>query len=456
MLYLNVSGRQDYDSRLRVPGQEYSGSDISFFYPSISSSFVFTEVIPKNDVLTFGKFRASWAQVGSPPPAAYSTSTTYTVGNPNGGWGNGISFPVDGITSFEQRALAGNGSIEPEITTTVEFGLDLRFWRDRLTLDAAYFKNDIDGAILNASLPASTGFTSKWVNAGVMTGEGWEITLGAKPIVTENFTWNTQLNWSKSETIVKSLAPGIERLFLAGFGTAGTYLVEGLPYGAIVGGAYLREEAGTATDTSLSIPGGAVVIDPNTGYQAVDNTQRVIGDPNPDFILGWNNTFTYKNLTLSFLLDWKEGGDVWNGTAWALSFFGRSQLTADTREETPIVLDGVLPNGSANNIPIVRDQRYWQSAVGGFGSVGEQFVDDGGWVRLRELSLSYQLPKEIFKNILIESAYFTFTGRNLWIDTDYNGVDPETSLTGSGNGQGFDYFNNPGTKSYMFKVGFNF
>ncbi len=456
MAYLNFSARQDYDSRLRIPGEEFNGSDISFFYPSISGSFIFTEVLPKNDVLTFGKVRASWAQVGSPPPFAYLTSTTYEIGVVGGGWGNGITFPIDGVTSFELDNLAGNPGLKPEITTTKEYGIDLRFWGNRLTVDAAYFQNDVDGAILNASLPSSTGFTSKWVNAGVMTGDGWEVTIGAKPIVSEDFNWSTQLNWSKSKTIVKSLAPGIERLFLAGFGTAGTYLVEGLPYGAIVGGAYLREEAGTATDTSLSIPGGAIVIDPTTGYQDVDNKQRVIGDPNPDFILGWNNTFTYKNFSLSFLLDWKEGGDVWNGTAWALSFFGRSQLTADTREETPIILDGVLPNGTANNIPIVRDRNYWTSAVGGFGSVGEQFVDDGGWVRLRELSISYSFSKELFKNMPFQSAYVTFTGRNLWIDTDYNGVDPETSLTGNGNGQGFDYFNNPGTKSYMFKVGFNF
>lgn len=456
MAYLNFSARQDYDSRLRIPGEEFNGSDISFFYPSISGSFIFTEVLPKNDVLTFGKLRASWAQVGSPPPFAYLTSTTYEIGVVGGGWGNGITFPIDGVTSFELDNLAGNPGLKPEITTTKEYGIDLRFWGNRLTVDAAYFQNDVDGAILNASLPSSTGFTSKWVNAGVMTGDGWEVTIGAKPIVSEDFNWSTQLNWSKSKTIVKSLAPGIERLFLAGFGTAGTYLVEGLPYGAIVGGAYLREEAGTATDTSLSIPGGAIVIDPTTGYQDVDNKQRVIGDPNPDFILGWNNTFTYKNFSLSFLLDWKEGGDVWNGTAWALSFFGRSQLTADTREETPIILDGVLPNGTANNIPIVRDRNYWTSAVGGFGSVGEQFVDDGGWVRLRELSISYSFSKELFKNMPFQSAYVTFTGRNLWIDTDYNGVDPETSLTGNGNGQGFDYFNNPGTKSYMFKVGFNF
>jgi len=456
MLYVNFSARQDYDSRLRDPAKEFKASDLSFFYPSISGSFVFTEVLPKNKILSFGKVRASWAQVGAGPPIAFSTSTAYEIAGIAGGWGNGITFPINGITSFEQDDLLGNPSLQPEITTTNEYGIDLRFFGNRLTFDAAYFKNDVDGAILNASLPSSSGFTSKWVNAGVMTGEGWELTLGAKPIATENFSWDTQVNWSASETIVETLAPGIERLFLAGFATAGSYLVEDLPYGAIVGGAYLREEAGTASDTSLSIPGGAVVIDPTTGYQAVDNTQRVIGDPNPDFILGWNNSFTYKNLTLNFLIDWKEGGDVWNGTAWALSFFGRSQLTADTREETPIVLDGVFPDGTPNNIGIVRDRSYWTSAVGGFGSVGEQFVEDGGWVRLRELSLSYKFGKDLFKNILIESAYITFTGRNLWIDTAFDGVDPETSLTGNGNGHGFDYFNNPGTKSYQFKVGFNF
>ena len=160
------------------------------------------------------------------------------------------------------------------------------------------------------------------------------------------------------------------------------------------------------------------------------------------------------------MFDWKQGGDVWNGTAWALSFFGRSELTAQTREETPIILDGVLPDGNGgfipNNIPIVRDRSYWTSAVGGFGSIGEQFVDDGGWKRLRELSLTYRFNADWFKNTPIKGGYATFTGRNLWLDADYNGVDPETSLTGNGNGQGFDYFNMPGTRSYMLKIGFNF
>ncbi len=458
MLYLNLSARQDYDSRLRNPAEEnFNVGDISFFYPSVSGSLIFTELLPKNDVLTFGKIRASWAQVGAPPPTPYSTSTAYEIGNVGGGWGNGVSFPINSITSFELDNLAGEPGLKSELVTTKEYGIDLRFFGNRLTLDVAYFESDTEDAIVNASLAPSSGFTSKWVNAGLMSSDGWEVTLGFKPIVSENFNWSSTLNWSTNEAIVERLAPGIERIFLAGFNAAGSYLVEGLPYGAIVGGAYLREEAGTASDTSLSIPGGAIVINPDTGYQDIDNTQRVIGNPNPDWILGWNNTISYKNFTLGFLLDWKEGGDMWNGTAWALSFFGRSQLTADTREETPAIIEGVLPDGSPNNIPVVRDRSYWTSNVGGFGSVGEQFVDDGSWIRLRELSFSYNFSPDLFKNIpLIRSANITFTGRNLWLDAPYNGVDPETSLTGNGNGQGFDYFNNPGTRSYMFKVGFNF
>jgi hypothetical protein len=282
--------------------------------------------------------------------------------------------------------------------------------------------------------------------------------LNATPIQTRDFSWNTQLNFTKSKSVVDKLAPGIERLFLAGFNSAGSYLVEGNEYGAIFGGAYLRAEAGTATDTDLNIPGGAVVIndDPNSneyGYQAVDPSQRAIGNPNPDFILGWNNTLNYKRFSLNFLLDWREGGDLWNGTAWALSFFGRSQLTADTREEAPTPIEGVLQSdGSVNTIPVVRDQSYWTSSLGGFGAVGEQFVQDGGWIRLRELGLSYRFPA--FK--MVKGGSFGISGRNLWYKSDYDGIDPETSLTGAGNGQGFDYFNMPGTRTVIFKLSLNF
>lgn len=460
-LFLTLSARQDYDSRLGVPGN-FLPSNVGFFYPSISSSFVFTELMPESDFLSFGKFRVSWAQVGAPPPFAYLTSTNYEISSVGDGWGDNNQWPILGQTSFDLDNTLGNPDLTPELTTTTEFGLDLRFLQGKVGLDVAYYTQKSEDAILNASLPVSAGFTSVWMNAGVMESQGVEITINATPVSTASgFSWDTQLNWSWSESIVKELAPGIERLFLAGFNSAGTYLVAGNQYGAIFGGAYLREDAGTDADRSLNIPGGSIVVidDPTSssyGYEAVDPTQRAIGNPNPDFILGWRNSFTYKRFTAGFLIDWREGGDMWNGTAWALSFFGRSELTAQTRVEAPAPIVGVKSDGTPNDIPIVRDHNYWTSAVGGFGSVGEQFVQDGGWIRLREVNLSYRLPASLFGQDFFKGGSVGFIGRNLWFDTPYDGIDPETSLTGTGNGQGFDYFNMPSTRSVIFKVSLNF
>ena len=459
-VFVTVTARQDYDSRLVTPGPFDAGA-AGFFYPSVSTSIIFTEVIPVNDILTFGKLRASWAQVGAPPPFAYLTSTPYETVNVGDGWGTALTWPIQGVTSFELDNQLGNPGLTPELSTTIEIGADLRFLDGKIGLDFTYFDRKTEDAILNASLGRSSGYSSVWQNAGKMTTTGIEITVNANPVSSNNFNWNTQLNWSKNESIVEELAPGIERLFLAGFNAAGTYLVQGNVYGAIFGGAYLREQAGTDNDTNLNIPGGALVIndDPASneyGYQRADGTQRAIGNPNPDFILGWNNNFSYKNVSLGFLLDWRKGGDLWNGTSWALSFFGRSQLTADTREEAPIILDGVKSDGTPNDIPIVRDQNYWNSSLGGFGAVGEQFVQDGGWIRLREISVDYTLPSSLFANNFVRSVSVGFIGRNLWYDWEYDGVDPETSLTGTGNGQGFDYFNQPNTKTVLFKLNVNF
>ncbi len=457
MLYLTLSARQDYDSRLGDP-TNFVLENTGFFYPSASLAFVFSELMNTNSgAFSFGKLRLSFAQVGAPPPNAYSTSSVFVSPSIGDGWGDNIQFPINGGSGFDQSSLLGNSELTPELSTTIEAGVDLRFFRGRLGLDATVYRVKTTDAILNASLTPSTGYTNAWLNSGEMTSRGIEITLNATPVQTQDFSWNSQLNFTKSESIVDKLAPGIERLFLAGFNTAGTYLVEGNQYGAIFGGAYLRAEAGTDLDTDLNIPGGAVVIndDPNSseyGYQAVDPKQRAIGNPNPDFIIGFNNTLTYKRFSLNFLLDWREGGDLWNGTAWALSFFGRSQLTADTREEAPAPIAGVLSDGSPNNIPVVRDQSYWTSSLGGFGAVGEQFVQDGGWVRLRELGFNYRLPEYKW----LKGGTIGFSGRNLWFTSDYDGIDPETSLTGTGNGQGFDYFNMPSTRSYIFNFSFNF
>lgn len=456
-VYLTLSARQDYDSRLGDP-TDFELSKTGFFYPSASLALVFSEFLNTNKgPLSFGKLRLSWAQVGAGPPNPYSTQSVFVSPSIGDGWGDNVAFPISGNSAFDQSSLLGNSELTPELSTTTEIGLDLRFFKDRLGLDVTGYRTKSKDAILNASLAPSTGFTNVWLNAGEMTSRGIEITLDATPVQSPKFSWNTQVNFTKSVSIVDKLAPGIERLFLAGFSAAGTYLVEGNQYGAIFGGAYLRDEAGTELDTDLNIPGGAVVIndDPDSeeyGYQAVDSKQRAIGNPNPDFIIGWNNTLSFGPISANFLLDWRQGGDLWNGTAWALSFFGRSQLTADTRNETPTAIEGVLlSDGSPNNIPVVRDQSYWTSSLGGFGAVGEQFVQDGGWVRLREVGLSYQIPSKSW----FKGGNVGISGRNLWFTTKYDGIDPETSLTGTGNGQGFDYFNMPSTRSVFVKLSLN-
>ncbi|NJC27446.1 SusC/RagA family TonB-linked outer membrane protein [Neolewinella antarctica] len=455
-LYVTLSGRQDYDSRLAAPGRPLS--ELGFFYPSVALSFAFSELLDvSNSILSFGKLRASYAQVGSPPPGAYQTTTPYETNAIGDGWADDINFPIAGNTGFNLENDLGNSALTPEISNTLELGADFRFWNGRLSLDATWYQVETSDAILPASVAPSTGYTNIFLNAGSMTSDGIELTIGAIPIQTTDFEYSTQINFTRSKSIVNELAPGLERLFLDGFASAGSYIVAGNQYGAIFGGAYQREGTGGDNDNGLNIPEGQIVINDDIdsdeyGYEAIDITQRAIGNPNPDFIIGWNNTVTYKRFSLNWLLDWREGGDMWNGTAWALSFFGASQETADSRVQPAAPLEGVLSDGTPSDIAVVRDQSYWTSAVGGFGSVGEQFVQDGGWVRLREAGLTYRLPATGF----LKGGSFGVSARNLFLITDYEGVDPETSLSGTGNGQGFDYFNMPATRSVIFKLNVSF
>ena len=459
-IYLTLAARQDYDSRLGVPNTDFKASDYSFVYPAASVSFLLSELLPQSETLSFAKIRASWAQVGGPPPFAYLTTSGYELTTVGDGWGDSISWPIQGITGFEIDNILGNNELTSELTEEIEFGVDLRFFNNKIGLDFAYYERKMSDAILNATLPSSTGYTNVWLNSGRMTGRGIEASLNLNIAQSQNFSYTSQINFTSSENIVEELAPGLDKLFLAGFSGAGSYLIAGNQYGYVLGGTYLRTGSGGPNDDGLNVPEGDIVINSDStsneyGFEAVDPVQRGIGNPNPDFILGWNNQFKIGPVSANFLLDWRQGGDLLNGVAWALSFFGRSQLTADTRNEAPSPIPGVKADGSPNDIPVVRDQYYYQSSVGGFGSVWEQFVQDGGWIRLREVSLGYDIPMDKLGIDFIDSGNLSIVGRNLWYSTDYNGVDPETSLTGVGNGQGVDYFNMPSTRSVLAKLKLN-
>ncbi|MDG1296862.1 MAG: SusC/RagA family TonB-linked outer membrane protein [Saprospiraceae bacterium] len=457
-LFLAATARQDYVSSLVNPDVEFDASSIGFIYPSVNLGFVFSELMPKSDFLTFGKLRASYAEVGGGAPSAYGTSTVFTQAAPGDGWVDGITFPFAGTTSFTKDNTLGNPNLVPERSITTEVGLDLRFFGNRLGLDATYYNRKSIDMILPVALPGSTGYTSALLNAGELSSKGYEIILTTTPIERDNFSWDLLVNFDKNVTLVERLAEGIESQYLGGFIS---YNIAGQPFGVIYGGAYQRDNTGDANDDGLTLPDGNIVINddpssPEYGYQVPDASLRVVGNPNPDFTVGFNNTLTYKDLKLSFLIDWKQGGEMWNGTQWALTYFGMSQVSAENRGDV-VVFDGVLSDGSPNNIPATLDQSYYTSSVSGFGSVDEGFVQSTSWVRLREISLSYDLNPKMFSGNFIEGGSVFVTGRNLWFWTPYEGVDPETSLTGSSNnGQGVDYFNMPGTRSVIAGVNLKF
>ncbi|MEL6133662.1 MAG: hypothetical protein AAFR59_09895, partial [Bacteroidota bacterium] len=434
------------------------------------------------------KFLVSYATVGNGPPNAYSTSTVFGPAAPGDGWTSGLVFPFGGISGYTLSNTLGNTTLTPAFTNGLEVGLDLRFFDNRVGVDFTYYSRQSLDEILAVSLPRSTGYSGAVLNSGQLTTNGFDIVLNLAPIRTKNLTWDLNLNFTRYRTVVDKLADGVETLFLGGFTGTGIYNLAGQPYGQIYGGAFMR--ANTADGKSFDIeadynPDGAIIIDDDPtsatfGFPLADPLPRNLGNTNPDWLLGINSNLTYKGLTFSFVFDIKQGGQMWNGTQGALTFFGMSQLTEDRDAfGAPLTEDAFIfgrddtkfgdkfayddqgaikeSDGSANDIRVGLTEDWYLGNGGGFGDIDEGFVQDASFYRLRVASLSYALPSSILSKTPFSKLDVNVTGRNLLLFTPYEGVDPETSLLGSGsNGQGFDYFNMPGSRSYAVGINLSF
>jgi TonB-linked SusC/RagA family outer membrane protein len=437
-LFLELSGRNDWASTF---GEDKRKS--GFFYPSASLAWAFTEGLNLNDnVLSFGKIRASVAQAGR-EPAPYRTATYFNSPFITDGFTDGFGFPYGGQNGFGYSATLGNKSLEPEINTTYEIGTNLIFFKDRIDLDVNWYLNKNTNLLVFRPIAASTGYEQIYANFGEMENRGWEIELGLKPIVTKNFQWEIESNFTRNENEVTKLAPGVDEIDIeAAFASIGAYAIVGQPFGAFYG---------TQWDRNAE---GQLLIKAN-GLPQVAATRGNLGNPYPDWTMGIRNIFSFYGFTINGLLDIREGGDLWNGTYARLNRFGTTQESADGRNQTYVIPGVKIADGTPNNIPISANS-YFSNYVGDSGSAAtEQAIQDGSWVRLRELTLGYDIP--LPKNKYIYRANVYFTGRNLWLSTDYKGVDPETSLTGAGsNVGGFDYFNMPSTKSFIFGINLGF
>ncbi|MBS1659056.1 MAG: SusC/RagA family TonB-linked outer membrane protein [Bacteroidetes bacterium] len=452
-LYLTVTARNEWSSTLPQDNN-------SFFYPSVAASWVFTEPLglSNSKAFPYGKLRASWAQVGNDAPI-YVLGTYFSQVTAADGWTSGIAYPLpdrDGnqTTSYGYSATLGNPNLKPEKVTSWEVGADLRFVNNKIGLDVTYYESKSEDQIVPAPIAGSTGFQQQYLNSGSIKNSGFEVALNLTPVKTKDWKWDIGVNWSTNKSEVLSLAEGVDILFLGGFEGSAIYAVQGQPYGTIYGGRWLRDAS------------GAIVIGQD-GYPIPDAQIGVIGDVNPDWISGINTTVSWKGLSLYALFDIRQGGDIWNGTRGALTFFGRTDNTLDRGTTTTFEgnvgvfdQDGNLlydangfPQTEGKNTTVATlDQAWYQGNGGGFGPVTEQFIEDGSYVKLKEVSLTYSISPKALERTPIAGLDISLIGRNLWLQTDYKGVDPETSLTGANNSQGMDYFNMPGTRSYGLNV----
>lgn len=465
MIYVTITGRQDYDSRFIVPGENYKLKDIGFFYPSISGSFVFTELFKSKKIVDFGKMRVSYAQVAKGPSSSYMTNTVYNQqsggNNITDGWSpsGGISFPYSGVTSFGLSSMQGNPDLEPERSNEFEIGSNIVL-KKRITFDIAYYYRKTTNAIIPAAVSGTTGFSQVLMNTGQIHTNGVDIMLNTKVIKRSKFEWNVGSTFTKYVSIVDKLADGLDQLFVGGFSGSGIYHIPGQQYGQIYGGDYAYTED------------GKMVIDDdptsaNYGYPLADPKLKVIGNPNPKFIAGLTNSFRINNFDVSFLFDMKVGNQMWNGTQGALTFFGMSKNTEnrDQPGETSTVFEGVqghydedgnlVTSGTTNTVEVGLNEDWYTGNGGGFGNVASPFVQNASTYRLRNITVAYNFPLKKLNKPVIKEIRMYLTGNNLLLFTPYTGIDPETSLVGSAsNAKGIDYFNMPNTRSVTFGLNF--
>ena len=426
----------------------------NIIYPSAALAWRFTQLeeLKGNDILSFGKLRLAYGTVGI-QPAVYLSTTDYVSANVQSGWGQTLDASLYG-GSFVRSATQGNPDLRPETKTELEFGTDLRLFKDKIGLNVTYYTNTVDGAIFAVDVPASTGFTNKWDNAATIENKGLEIDLNAAVVNTGDFKATLFGNYSHNRNEVVDLQ-GVQSIFLNGFTGSSARAVEGEPMSTLWGGKWARNADNTLELDANGFP-----------QQALE--EGIIGDANPDWRGSAGAQFSYKGFGFSVLFETMQGNDMWGGTYGVLNYFGKSINTANevtATQELKTVNGGTIAagetfRGEIGNFgagDVALDQSWYTGLGGGFGPIGEQFVFDASWTRLREIALTYRINSAKFKAASkLDFIELGVSGRNLYLWSEFKGIDPDSNLTGASNGRGLDYFSNPGTRSVLFTIKVNY
>jgi TonB-linked SusC/RagA family outer membrane protein len=438
--YLEVSVRNDWSSTIKD----------AFFYPSVSLSWIPTETFSslKSDALSYLKVRANLAQIGN-ATTAYRTGLNYI--NPTSE-ATPTSATVNGVGQYYRAHTLNNPNLKPESVNTKEVGVEAAFLKNRIRLDLALYSKTTTDQIMTVEVPTSTGYRYSLINAGKVTNKGLEATLSADVIKNTNgFNWTTTFNWSKDKSKVVRLAEGLDTYTINSDWAVYNYAKVGESWGSLYG-------AGFKTDDQ-----GRVIIGTN-GLPTTVNGKK-IGDVTPDWLASWSNEFSYKNLSFGFLLDYRKGGDFFSETQMFTTYTGLLDYTAagSIRENGVVVGKDVLANktcvlanGTPNAKTISADKWFYS-----YYSNKELDVCDGSYLKLREIHLTYTLPKSIISRIkFIEDAKISLISSNvaiLWLSGNNQAkIDPESSM-GSGNTSvGFESNSCPPTRSTGIKLNLTF
>jgi TonB-linked SusC/RagA family outer membrane protein len=433
-LYLDITARNDWSSTLPAPH--------SYFYPSLGLTAVLSDMVELPSFVSFAKFRGSYTRVGN-DAAPYLLTQTY-------------SFSQGGVGGFINRdGTQAIGDLKPELTTSLEFGFDGRFFDNRIGLDVTFYKTNSLNQLLSLPLAPASGFSNQYINAGDIENSGVELTLTGSPIKKDDFSWDITLNYARNVNTIISLHPDIKQTFLSsGYGrTAGVLVKEGGAYGDLY------------ADGWAQAPDGQFIMNPS-GKPVLTATQEFLGNFNPKFTVGLNNSFTFGKMSVNVLVDARIGGVMTSGSDANLAFDGNAAYTSAYREGGWVV-PGVVKNGESykpNQTPI-NAETFWTTVSNGRYSWGQLFTYDATNVRIREAAVGYDFD---VNNSFVKKAKLSIVARNLFFLAKGNAImdipgiptrkmwfDPDVNL-GAGNYQGVEYGTLPSARSVGLNLNLSF
>lgn len=437
MLFAGVTARNDWSST--VPK--------SYFYYGGNASFVFTELFNESlkKYWNYGKVRVSYGAVGN-DAQPYVYTTVYNSTTLLGDFGSNV-FPFRGVPGFSYGNQIGNPNITPEFSREFEIGTEQAFLDNRITLDVSYYNKSSKDQIVPVSLAPSSGFLSKFINAGKLTNKGIEIAAKFTPVLTHSgFRWDVFGTFTKNTSLVKEIFPGTDQITIGNAINGMTVVAAvGKPYGTFYTNGYLRD------------PNGNIVVDSSTGRPRIDpKGSMYFGSYQPKFMASWGTSLSYKGFTLYVMFDMKQGGQFFSRTKDLLSFVGTAKITENRQEQ---VWPGSVYMGSDGayhtNTTAYDPYDFYTTQAG---RPNEYMLTDASYVKLREARLSYSLPHKWLSKTPFGSATISVFGNNLfiWTPKENQYSDPELSSNGAGNAQGFEFSAAPSLRNYGFNLRFTF